>query len=1172
MSRRLLGILGAVALLGAVLAVAGTTATPRPAAAATVGPLHTNGNDDRIYDAAGKEVRLVGFNWNGTENGGRADKQKVADGCGVVWRTPADPIGGQPFNYDDAYQRIADLGYNVLRIPISWNNLEPIAPTWSAASGTYVHDWNQTYLDDLRSMVTKAKAAGLMVIVDMHQDYWSPALHRITNWDGSSGYCEGVGMPRWMYPTADGKATTTQNTDFYQSMNWFFRNLHDPLATTTQQTPWQLLSAAWDKLAYEFSPASGFAAADAVVGADVFNEPYFSYVGGSPPAGQSVLQAAGARLKTFYEAIGPAITARNPGWLLFFQDSTGGYNAANPAVRETPTMTAKPAVPGNWVYSAHIYAFSYGTFSDGVVRHDDFGITVANQLLANARAWKVPLYIGEFTNFSVGVDARQMTAATMAQTRLFLDWAKANRVNWTFWAYVNPYWPMAFQNYLTNQPIPVIRDALATGLDSPTDPPDPPDPPGSTYASDTFGRAVTGGLGSAEVGGAWTVGGGATNFAVSGGTARVVASAGGSRTMSLDSFQSTDTKITTRLAFDKAQTGGGSYVAVIGRRVNASNDYRLKLRAQAGGAVTAQVVRVVGGAETVVQTLATVPGLSWGAGQYVKVRFEAQGTSPTALRAKVWADGAAEPTSWTLQTTDSTAGLQAGGGIGLWDYLSSSATNAPVTLLVDDLLATPVAGGTPPANQPPTASFTTSCTDLTCSVDATGSADADGTIASYAWSFGDGQTGSGVTSSRTYAAAGTYTVTLTVTDDDGATASTTRQVGPTAPPPTNQPPTASFTTSCTDLTCSVDATGSADADGTIASYAWSFGDGQTGSGVTSSRTYAAAGTYTVTLTVTDDDGATASTTRQVGPTAPPPTNQPPTASFTTSCTDLTCSVDATGSADADGTIASYAWSFGDGQTGSGVTSSRTYAAAGTYTVTLTVTDDDGATASTTRQVGPTAPPPTGVLGADAFGRTTTGGWGSADVGGPWTTASAATSFGVGGGTGNVSMTAGAGRNVYLAGVLSSSTDVAFTMSLDKAATGGGVYVSPIGRRVVGVGEYRAKVRVLGGGQVALSLVRASSTGAETTIRAEANVAGLTATAGTQLRVRLQVTGTNPTTVRAKVWAAGAAEPAGWTASVTDATSGMQVAGSVGFNTYLSSSTTNAPLTVRFDDLAVTPAA
>ena len=281
-----------------------------------------------------------------------------------------------------------------------------------------MHSWNQTYLNDLKSMVTKARAAGLMVILDMHQDYWSPALHHITNWDGTPGYCEGVGMPRWLYPTADAKATTTRTPTSTTAMNWFFRNVHDPLATVTTRRPWQLMYAAWDQIAYQFSPASGFADAAAVVGADILNEPYWSYVGGSPPAGQTVLQAAGARLEAFYKTLAPAITAHDPSWLLFFQDSTGGYNAANPAVRETPTMTARPTVPGNWVYSFHNYNFSYGTFSDGVVRHDDFGDDPGQRRCwPTPASWKVPLYIGEFTNFSLGVDARTLTDATMAQTK-----------------------------------------------------------------------------------------------------------------------------------------------------------------------------------------------------------------------------------------------------------------------------------------------------------------------------------------------------------------------------------------------------------------------------------------------------------------------------------------------------------------------------------------------------------------------------------------------------------------------------------------------------------------------------------------------------------------------------------------------------------------------------------
>jgi PKD repeat protein len=85
----------------------------------------------------------------------------------------------------------------------------------------------------------------------------------------------------------------------------------------------------------------------------------------------------------------------------------------------------------------------------------------------------------------------------------------------------------------------------------------------------------------------------------------------------------------------------------------------------------------------------------------------------------------------------------------------------------------------PAPNQPPTAAFTSSCTDLNCSFDASGSSDPDGTIASYAWTFGDGQTGSGKNTTHGFPATGTYSVTLTVTDDKGATANVSHSVSVT---------------------------------------------------------------------------------------------------------------------------------------------------------------------------------------------------------------------------------------------------------------------------------------------------------------------------------------------------------------------------------------------------------
>src|SRR5690606_4918974 len=113
--------------------------------------------------------------------------------------------------------------------------------------------------------------------------------------------------------------------------------------------------------------------------------------------------------------------------------------------------------------------------------------------------------------------------------------------------------------------------------------------------------------------------------------------------------------------------------------------------------------------------LAAVPlALEAAPGELLQVRAEVTGTSPTTVRAKVWADGTSEPEDWAVSATDSTAKLQAPGGVGLRAYLSGSATNAPIFAMFDDLWAG--SAGSEPPNAAPVAAFELETDELAVSV------------------------------------------------------------------------------------------------------------------------------------------------------------------------------------------------------------------------------------------------------------------------------------------------------------------------------------------------------------------------------------------------------------------------------------------------------------------------
>jgi PKD repeat protein len=258
----------------------------------------------------------------------------------------------------------------------------------------------------------------------------------------------------------------------------------------------------------------------------------------------------------------------------------------------------------------------------------------------------------------------------------------------------------------------------------------------------------------------------------------------------------------------------------------------------------------------------------------------------------------------------------------------------------------------PAANQPPVARAGgpyTAAVGVPTTLDGSGSTDSDGTIAAYAWNFGNGTSGSGARPSATYTSVGTFTVTLTVTDDRGATNQATSTVTVTA---NTQPPVADAGgpyAGSVNAAISFDGSASRDPDGSVVSYLWNFGDGGTASGAAPVHVYAAAGSYAVTLTVTDNDGLSdsATTTAQVSDGSG---MQPPVADAGgpySAIVGASIAFDGSGSSDPDGTIVSYDWTFGDGATASGASPAHAYGAAGTYTVALTVTDDTGRRATAT---------------------------------------------------------------------------------------------------------------------------------------------------------------------------------------------------------------------------------
>jgi len=283
-------------------------------------------------------------------------------------------------------------------------------------------------------------------------------------------------------------------------------------------------------------------------------------------------------------------------------------------------------------------------------------------------------------------------------------------------------------------------------------------------------------------------------------------------------------------------------------------------------------------------------------------------------------------------------------------------------------------------NTVPLAAFTASALSgrapVTISFSAILSQDEDGDITNWEWNFGDGASAVGESVSHEYTRAGTFTVVLKVTDDDGGTATASKVVtilegdgdDDDGDGDDTGGPTARFTTTPltgqVPFTVTVNASTSTYSGHAITSYSWNFGDGTTGTGVTATHQYGAAGTYNIVLRIIGSDNTTGTASQQVIATdipVTPPTGGP-TASFTVDKTnfvgpDVVTMDPAASSAVAGETIDLYVWQFGMSGASQDEPSDTpvnftywTQNTTETYTITLTVIQSNGLTDSFSRTI------------------------------------------------------------------------------------------------------------------------------------------------------------------------------------------------------------------------------
>jgi len=361
--------------------------TASPCAPMISGWLHTVPGSTSVYDSSGNVVQLEGVNVDGLDFG-TGNPATSPDSCGKGWSIASS-----------SFSSVAAWGFNFVRIPISWENIEPTAPS-QVSNGTWVHHWSTLYLSELDSVTSQFGRTHVAVVFDFAQVDVSAAFRQAPE-KTQGGECEGWGNPALLYPNITSPST---GQELASALCSFFNDRS--LVGKSAPLPIEAMEAAEQMLAARYSNSS------TVIGIDMFNEPWSDSACGSPAT-------LGNLFTSFYTEMGQAIEKVNPRLLLGFEEPPPGLMPSSPVMSSPPSIS-------NAVYSFHIYTSDWSTAQPYVKAY-----------LSNAKSWGVPVWMGEFDAFEAGCTGTncKLDQNWQADTQALLAYCDSNAINWSYFSY-----------------------------------------------------------------------------------------------------------------------------------------------------------------------------------------------------------------------------------------------------------------------------------------------------------------------------------------------------------------------------------------------------------------------------------------------------------------------------------------------------------------------------------------------------------------------------------------------------------------------------------------------------------------------------------------------------------------------------------------------------------------